>query len=147
MADNYSQTSFVLDCGTTEARDDVMLFANALTDPENYEHPDAEGIFDPDEFGGGDISVDGDTALWFCGEESFDMNYFDIVITYAMKKYKLPPMGYTWADTCSKMRTDEFGGGACVYWYDPETDTVKEKSMAGWSFIRETMAEIAGEKA
>lgn len=146
MANNYCQTSFILDCKTKEARDDVHNFAMALIDPKNFQHDDAvESVFSPDDFCGGSIDVDGDTGLWFCGEESFDDNWFDIVICYALKKYKLPPMGYTWASTCSKMRLDEFDGGATVYWYDAETDTVKSDSVSGWRWVIEKIKQVTGE--
>ena len=141
MANNYTQTSFVVDCGTKEARDDVLLFANALIEPDEYTHPDA--ITPDDEYCGGSISSDGDTSLWFCGEESFDMEYFDAVIMYAMKKHKLPPVSYTWADTCSRMRTDEFGGGGCVFVYDAKTDTVLTDSIGSHGWVRERIKELS----
>ena len=146
MANNYCQTSFILDCKSKEARDDVYAFAMALIDPENYQHDDVDGNeFSEDYFGGGSIDIDGNTSLWFCGEESFDESWFDFVICYALKKYKLPPMGFTWASTCSKMRVDEFDGGATVYWYDPETDTVKSDSISGWRWVAEQIKQIKGE--
>jgi hypothetical protein len=143
MANNYCQTSFVLDCKEEEAREDVYTFAMALInedgDEGDYIHPDVtNSTFDRDEFCGGSIDRDDDdTMLWFCGEECFDHNWFDVVISYAMKKYKLSPMGFTWADTCSKMRTDEFSGGASFYYYDAETDEVKSESVSGYSWLQD----------
>ena len=146
MANNYTQTSFVVDCGTKEARDDVLAYAMAICEPEENTHPDIDqenAIQLRDEFCGGDISAYGETSLWFCGEESFDMQYFDSVIEYAVKKYKLPPVMYTWADSCSKMRTDEFGGGACVFVYDPTTDTVKSDSIGSYQWARQRIKELS----
>lgn len=145
MANTYCQTSFVLDCLSKEARDDVHAFAMALIDPEGYQHDDAdESVFSPDEFCGGSIDIDGETSLWFCGEESFDESWFDLVICYALKKYNLPPMGYTWASTCDKMRTDQFDGGGTAYWYDSETDTVKSESVWGWGWVMDKIKQVEG---
>lgn len=145
MANNYTQTSFVVDCGSKKARDDVMLFANAIQQPEEYTHPDVKPEDWENEYVCGCVEADGETSLWFYGEESFDMGYFDAVIMYAMKKYKLPPVSYTWADTCNKMRTDEFSGGACVFVYNPTTDEVETDSIGGFGWARQRIKEMTGE--
>lgn len=144
MANNYTQTSFVVDCGSKEARDDVLLFADAIKEPEENTHPDVNPEDWDNEYVCGYIESDSETSLWFHGDESFDMAYFDCVIMYAMKKYKLPPVSYTWADTCDKMRTDEFSGGACVFVYNPVTDEVDTDSVGGFSWARERIKQMTG---
>jgi len=139
MANNYSQTSFILDCKTREAAEDVLLFSQAL-ESDDATHPDVE--FSDDDFcGGGDVELDeAGTVLWFHDNgESFNFEYFDAVLSYAIKKYKLDPMGFTWANTCSKARVDEFDGGGAVFKYNPETDTVDAKVMSGWEFVRDNV--------
>lgn len=149
MANNYCQTSFIVDCGTKEARDDVLAYAMAIRYPDGNTHPKIDqpnAITEAGDICGGVIDIDddddGETSLWFCGEECFDMGYFDSVIEYALKTYKLPPVSYTWADSCSKMRTDEFSGGACVFVYNAATDTVKSDSMGSHQWARTRIQEL-----
>jgi hypothetical protein len=56
------------------------------------------------------------TGIWLYGEESGDPDMLAKLIQKTMRKFKMKrAIAFTWAETCSKMRTDEFcGGGVCV---------------------------------
>lgn len=149
MANNYLQTSFILDCKTRQARDDVFQFVQAWQswdgDESEVTHPEVR--LERGEYYNTEIRVDidGHTTLWFYGEEGFDTDFVELVLSYAIKKHKLDPMGFTWACTCSKMRVDEFDGGAMFFKYDPSTDSVVVDSISGWSWVREKISEAKRE--
>lgn len=140
MANNYSQTSFILNCKTEEAAKDVMQYVEAWKTLEDGEeavkHPAV--IVDlsdgEDYYTGGDVSLDGITDLWFRDDgESFSTEFFEMVITYAMLTHKLDPMGFTWANTCSKRRIDEFDGGAMFFHLDSDGAVVVDyQGGYGW---------------
>lgn len=136
MANNYSQTSFVLDCGSKQAADDVLQFAAALDDNSDETHPDVEEKM---EYCSGDIEYFDDSGkLWFHDNgECFDTDYFDAVISYAMKKHNIEKAGYTWACTCSKPRIDEFDGGACFFYFNG--NEVTSEYFNGWSWLQAKM--------
>lgn len=51
-------------------------------------------------------------GYWFFSEESGDPEQLADFIHHLVAKFDLPPYGFDWSHTCSKPRTDEFGGGA-----------------------------------
>lgn len=69
--------------------------------------------------------------IWIYAEESGNP---DVVIEYAVRlgrEFKLTGLwGFTYAETCSKMRTDEFGGGAAVV--NLKTGKVDYVNAHGW---------------
>lgn len=144
MANSYCQTSFTLKLPTKEAKEDVLNFAYALREPDEYSHPDADPKLDDGIWYDGEIEPNGDSdnSVWFHGDESFSMEYFDAVIFYAMKKYKLPPTFYMWADTCDKMRENHFGGGACVFVYNHKTDEVESDSIGSYEWAHKRIGEL-----
>ncbi len=140
MANNYSQTSFILDCKTKEAAQDVMQYVAAwqtLEDgDEAVKHPAVTVDPDEDYYTGGDIDLDSETTLWFRDNgESFSTEFFERVITYAMFTHKLDPMGFTWANTCSKQRIDEFDGGAMFFHLDSDGAVVIDY-QGGWGWVQ-----------
>jgi hypothetical protein len=147
MANNYSQTSFVLECNTHEEALDVLKFANVLAgdgDADSDEIPENIPDDDMDACGDLDLYDAGSNTIWFRDNgEGFNSDYFDTIIRYAIKKFKLKPMGYTWANTCSKPRLDEFDGGAAFFKYNPTTDNVDTDYTAGWLWLRDKIAESA----
>lgn len=59
--------------------------------------------------------ADGVAALWLYAEESGDPDQVAAVLEEFLKKFR--PTGvitFSWAYTCSKLRVNEFGGGAAV---------------------------------
>lgn len=66
--------------------------------------------------------------LWFYAEESFDPDAVGAFLHRFMKKHdREGHLFVEWADTCSKMRINAFGGGAVV-----ATKTGWETATTGW---------------
>lgn len=55
-----------------------------------------------------------DIALWFSvpGEGNIDM--LCEFVEHLVIKFSWPPVIFHWSNTCSKPRTDAYGGGACI---------------------------------
>jgi hypothetical protein len=55
-----------------------------------------------------------DSAVWFHHDESIDVENAAEVIARFLKECECTrSIAFTWAETCSKARLEEFGGGAC----------------------------------
>ena len=64
--------------------------------------------------------------LWLYAEENGDLDHLAQILAEYQEKYDLAkPLILEWANTCSKLRTDGFGGGAvAIYkgtleWFNP----------------------------
>ncbi len=59
--------------------------------------------------------ADGVGALWLYAEESGNPDQVAVVLEAFLKKFRLTGViTFSWAYTCSKLRVNEFGGGAAV---------------------------------
>ena len=102
MATNYTQFSFIVDLTQEEAKQTL----------EDFENPEImKTIFDdPDNV---NISVDLEKrGLWFYSEEDNSVEDTIAAVRYLINKYQLPPIGFEWANSCSRPILGEFGGGA-----------------------------------
>jgi len=86
-----------------------------------------------DEYHGAEASVENDTSVWIHSEEAVDMGALADIIAAWQTKHKITtPEIISCAFTCSKPRTDAYGGLAVLiyhgkqYWYDP-TDLAQAK--------------------
>jgi hypothetical protein len=121
MADNYTQFSTILDVGTKENVTKALAIAKTMPDPEGFE----DLTFEVEADGGAD------TELWLHADEWFYTDYVVNYVTAVAKELKLKgKWGFAWANTCSKPRIDEFGGGAVVI--DLETGHCKYFSAERW---------------
>lgn len=121
MANNYIQTSFYFRCGTEDnaAKVNGWISGERITDELKQDMIAAS----PDCYSAdGELQYtvidscqrDGD-QVWIAMEEGGDLELLATILQYAMDT--LPEVedrqGFQWAETCSKPRVDEFGGGAC----------------------------------
>lgn len=131
MADNYVQFSFAIPLDTPEkeawAREAVAFLddANELPTLERLAalhagEPADTHVFDellPDEFLdseslGFNVAVD-DDGIWMYSEDSGTPdNTIPLIQAYLLKFDPTGAVAFEWADTCSRPRLDEFGGGA-----------------------------------
>ncbi|WP_166297126.1 hypothetical protein [Bradyrhizobium sp. 2S1] len=126
MANNYTQTSFEFDCGSPE---NVTKIACWINGDATHPYPDAlrdmmvglcEEIFDGDDlaFTIADADrVEGEPhKVWLRFDESGDIEMTALILGFAMLTMSEVPdrQGFTWAETCSRPRIGEFGGGACL---------------------------------
>ena len=105
MANNYTSFSFQVKCPSEEAANTLedslgsAMDAGVEADAERWlglEYAEAEG-----------------NTVWIAGEEGTDLEYLaDVLQDYLQHNDPEGSIGFTWADTCSKLRVDEFGGGA-----------------------------------
>jgi hypothetical protein len=72
--------------------------------------------FDEDEDLYCDIQVELEPdSVWIYGEESFDVDQAACLAQMLVDELEIDePFVFSWVYTCSYMRLDEFGGGACL---------------------------------
>jgi Fe-S oxidoreductase len=76
--------------------------------------------------------------VWFSAEESGNPDHAESIAKAIVDEMKLDePFVLSWANTCSKPRIDEFGGGAFVVrrgkdtvWVDATSEAMKQARMA-----------------
>jgi hypothetical protein len=119
MANNYQQYSFMINSLTSteitwlETKFDEIDKSN---DDPSGEHTD---------IGSTEIERRDDGAdLWLYAEEGCDLeSLVDLLQDFLKKNRPDSYLGFEWANTCSKMRLDEFSGGAVFITAD-KTDWV-----------------------
>jgi len=110
MANNYCQTSAYLPIHEKdfEQAENIVnrVTAEISRDSDEYE----------EEFGDCGVGVEVEkTGVWFNGEESFDQESLIQIAQALLDELEIDtPFYFSWAYTCSKLRLDEFGGGAGV---------------------------------
>lgn len=103
MADNYTQFSEMIPCKTKEQQDWLLKeLADGVKDDDGGEHPVCE--FSADR---GDV--------WVHAEDSGDLDALANAVSFFQLRFKIEePWTFTWAETCSKPRVSQFGGGGIV---------------------------------
>ena len=114
MANNYTAFSFQVKCpskGAANTLEDSLASAmdsyerERLGDEDrclNLEHAEAE-----------------DDTVWIASEEGTDLEFLaDVLQDYLRHNDHEGSIGFSWAETCSKLRVDEFGGGAVFITHD-----------------------------
>lgn len=124
MADIYLQFSTVLHVGSADNARAALAWLADESNPVGFEFPDERGFVATT-----DGCADGDIHLY--AEHSGDP---DNVLAFARKcgaEFRLPgKWGFAWAETCSRLRPGEFGGGAFVlHFADGSVDSL---SLSGW---------------
>lgn len=122
MANNKTETSFYFQCGTAK---NATILACWINGGSAHNIPDAARkemlVENADAFEDDTLAVyianaevDG-TQVWVSIEEGGDIPLLAILLRAAMAT--MPEVedkqGFQWAETCSKPRVNEFGGGAC----------------------------------
>tara|TARA_B100000497_G_C7623662_1_gene374753 strand:+ start:406 stop:831 length:426 start_codon:yes stop_codon:yes gene_type:complete len=108
MANNYTSFSFQVKCPSKEAAntlEDSLASAMESADDDRWlslDHAEAE-----------------DDTVWIASEEGTDLEFLaDVLQDYLQHNDPEGSIGFTWAETCSKLRVDEFGGGAVFITHD-----------------------------
>ena len=108
MANNYTSFSFQVKCPSNEA-------ANTLEDSlaSAMDSCERERLGDEDRGLDLDHAEAEDDTVWIASEEGTDLEFLaDVLQDYLQNNDPEGSVGFTWAETCSKLRVDEFGGGA-----------------------------------
>jgi 3-deoxy-D-manno-octulosonic-acid transferase len=113
MADNYTQFSTLIPYQTQAQRDWLVMALDKAADSD-------EGAICQYEI------EERESAIWVYAEEYGDVQRLaDLVAEYQEEYVTVPPWILSWSETCSKMRLDEFGGGAVAVkggqqkWFNP----------------------------
>ena len=117
MANNYTQFSFTVKASKDQAAwiESIVRACHAY---QGGEGDDCEfdrvviRILEGDLFPDVQIEFD-DSELWFHADESGDIEFTANLIHEMLKHFNREDrLGFTWSQSCSKMRCDEFSGGA-----------------------------------
>lgn len=103
MADNYTQFSEMIPCKTKEQQDWLLKeLADGVKDDDGGEHPVCEFSADKED-------------IWVHAEDSGDLDALADVVSFFQLRFEIDePWTLTWAETCSKPRVGNFGGGGVV---------------------------------
>ena len=123
MANNYHQFSAILKLDNDEqkkwAEETLEKLSRTREDGGTVPLADPDDIPDLDRYESladfeYEFEPEGEGhTLWFYAEESGNAEHVAQFVQQYLKKYHPDQCwGITWADTCSKMRVDEFSGGA-----------------------------------
>jgi len=105
MANNYTRSSSML-----AISEDQHAQAQAIIDEFMQQ------LFedDADVYCGIEVELE-PAGVWIYGEESFDVDQAACLAQMLVDGLEIDePFIFSWAYTCSKMRIDEFSGGACL---------------------------------
>ena len=107
MANNYTQFSAMF-LGDKETIDELEKRLEHFSSTEQEEKDWDQWLY------GIEYSKE-DVAMWIYSEEGGNIDLLADIIADLQTDLDLEePWAFSWANTCSKMRVDEFGGGACV---------------------------------
>lgn len=130
MANNYTQFSNVIAENLTE--EEVAWLVRYLPLRETYMERKGDWV-------NNGLEVDGDTLLAIA-EESGDIQETVEASQAFFKKWRPQAVGeISWADTCSKMRIGEFGGGLVVF------SAISDRWFPDWNEVAKAYAEIKAE--
>ena len=104
MANNYTQSSSQL-----AIPKDKHDQAQAIIDKFMKQFEDDEDVYC-----GIQVELESE-GVWIYGEESFEPDQAAELVQLLLDELEIKEAFiFSWAYTCSKMRLDEFGGGACL---------------------------------
>ena len=126
MANNYTQFSFTVDVPADQAAWLAAVHEHCNNPPDDDADLAALEIGYPTAFGGisqcstgdlcpsVDVSQDG-ASVWFHADDCGDVEYTADLMGAMLEAFNSDAIvSFTWANTCSAMRVDEFDGGAVV---------------------------------
>jgi hypothetical protein len=108
MANNYQQHSFMINSLTSTE----IIWLETKFDEIDKSNDDPSGEYT--DIGSTEIERRDDGAdLWLYAEEGADLeSLVDLLQDFLKENRPDSYLGFEWANTCSKMRLDEFSGGA-----------------------------------
>lgn len=158
MSNNYQQFSISLVIKDVELVDAVIEFVDnigeddyvtddgevVVTIPSCFDQQDKDDLIECiDQWGGaGEWHNQQDASLYVYAEESANMEAVTIIlqkllIADAIEGNYQGGIIITWSNTCSKMRPDEFSGGACyvtktaIHWQPDPISWIEDSKLTG----------------
>lgn len=156
MSNNYQQFSISLVIKDAELVDAVIEFVDnigeddyvtddgevVLTIPSCFDQHDKDDLIESiDQWGGAGTWRKDNGELWAYAEESANLEAVTIIlqkllIADAIEGNYQGGIVITWSNTCSKMRPDEFSGGACyvtkggIHWQPDPISWIDTNNLA-----------------
>jgi hypothetical protein len=127
MANNYTQSSSILEIPNDKLAQAVLIVERFKDELENSE----EGYV------GFEASFEC-ASLWIRdGGENFAADHVMLLVQSLLDDLQIDaPFVFSWANTCSKPRVDEFNGGACLVrrgkdpiWCDPINEVCRQDAL------------------
>jgi hypothetical protein len=124
VANNNLQTSFCFDCGSHEDAGRLIGWIDENVADKAWPKELKDRLVAAVGESAADYSIAYATyasqpegsEVWVHIDEGGDLEMLAVILGYAMEQFKdaPSPQGFTWAETCSQPRVDEFSGGACL---------------------------------
>ena len=117
MANYYTQFSFDVPTKTVEHADWLTRRIDELREREGEDAPKTPLDQEIEDCGFGvDYQRYGDHGIILFSDESGNVEAVSLFLTEYLTAFSEIPdgIGFEWSGTCSKMRPDAFGGGACL---------------------------------
>jgi len=116
MANNYCESSSMFSLKKNEITTARKIIKEV---EEQLENDTAEGYV-------GFLAIIEADGVWIRAEENINAEHVEILVRRLIDGLKRDePFAFSWAYTCSKLRINEFGGGACsikrgeeTFWVD-----------------------------
>lgn len=132
MANNYLQFSFAIPDLTEPEIEWLRALLAVEPEDDDPDNPVGIGKYGEDpEYFGGTVEID-DDGLWIYAEESGTPEDAACFVQAFLAAHRPgDAIGFEWAATCSKMRLDEFGGGAVLITATDQTWMSSSQWLAG----------------
>ena len=114
MANTYVQTSLLVPLTAEQQEYAEMVYNKLFEEGETLNEFQEEILVDADYRYAGFRFEREPEGIWLYDDECLDIDTLTSFIFHLVNKFQLGPVGFTWAETCSKPRLDEFSGGAVV---------------------------------
>ncbi len=129
MANNYCQGSCALKLEPHMLEGAKQIVENYISELDGRE-----------EYVGIDVDVDED-SVWIRQDEAFEAEQVAELVQLLLESLGIDePFVFSWAYTCSKLRINEFGGGACVVRRGKEPHFIDAMTQA-YRYIKESGVE------
>jgi hypothetical protein len=145
LLDQFKSLEYDLDLCDPDDLDVDAVIAEAVENGEPLSEAQQHVLQDLKDFGQNPCGVcaqleDDQISIWFAYDESGDVEATVAFIELCMDRFSLEgPVTFEWSNTCSKPRTDAFGGGAVVitkgetFWHNTTnwiSETLKQLESA-----------------
>lgn len=155
MSNNYTQFSISLKIKDVELVDAAIAFIDnigeddyvtddeevVVTIPSCFDQDDKDDLIESIDQWGGAGTWRNDGELWVYAEESANLEAVTIIlqkllIADAIEGNYQGGVLVTWSNTCSKMRPDEFSGGACyvtktaIHWQPDPVSWIESNNLS-----------------
>lgn len=125
MANNYTEASSLIEIPEDKRDQAQQILTRFIAEQDEDEGTNFDASVEPD-------------GLWIRSNESIDVEQAHLLVKEIVEKLDLPGVHVVaWADTCSRLRPGEFGGGAFAVrkgrdtiWVNAEDEARKQAELS-----------------